>query len=157
MEKILLISPEKCTGCRTCELACSFHHEREFNPARARVAVLTWERAGFSIPMMCLQCDNAACVKVCPANAISRSEETGAMIVDDEKCIRCKLCVQACPFGNTAYDAMKRGILKCDMCGGEPQCAKFCPSGAIVYSENSAGNLARRKATAEKFKDLFAG
>lgn len=157
MAKILMISPEKCTGCRTCELACSFQHTQEFNPERSRIKVLTWENAGFSIPMMCQQCDDAPCVRVCPVNAIYRSEETGAMIVNNEKCIRCKLCVQACPFGNNTYDAVSHSIIKCDLCGGDPQCAKFCPSGALSYCENSAGNLVKRKATAEKFKELFEG
>lgn len=118
---------------------------------------MTWEDAGFSIPMMCLQCDEAACRKVCPVNAISVSEETGAMIIDNAKCIRCKLCIQACPFGNNAYNNVNRSIIKCDLCGGDPQCAKFCPSGAISYCESSTGNLVKRRATADKFRKLFEG
>lgn len=152
-----MISPEKCTACRTCELACSMKHEQKFIPELSNVTVLTWEDAGFSIPMMCMQCDNAACAAVCPVHAISVSEKTGAMVIDDSKCIRCKLCVQACPFGNASYSKVKRSIHKCDLCDGDPQCAKFCPQGAITYCESTTGNLAKKKATADKFKKLFEG
>ena len=70
-------------------------------------------------PLMCLQCDTAACEKVCPSGALKRNEATGALVVDDAKCIRCKMCVQACPFGNIAYDPAKSRILRCDLCDGE--------------------------------------
>jgi Fe-S-cluster-containing hydrogenase component 2 len=157
MGKILMISPEKCTGCRSCELACSFKHEQEFNPARSRVTNLTWEKEGFSTPMMCMQCDNAACVKVCPMGAITRDEVTGAMLVNDVKCIRCKMCVHACPFGNAMYDSQSRKINKCDLCGGDPECAKNCPSGAITYREASTANISKKKAIAAKFKEIIGG
>ncbi len=150
MAKMLMISPEKCTGCRACEIGCSFKRKRT-----PRVKVIKWEETKFSMPIMCFQCDDAACAKVCPVNAISRSEETGAMLVNNEKCIRCKLCVQACPFGNIEYDTASSSIIKCDLCGGDPQCAKFCRRNAITYCENSEGNLVKRKATAEKFKELI--
>ena len=77
-------------------------------------------REGISVPLMCLQCDTAACEKVCPTGALKRNESTGALVVDDAKCIRCKMCVQACPFGNIAYDPAKNRILRCDLCDGDP-------------------------------------
>ena len=70
--KQLLIKPEKCIGCRTCELVCSFGHHNEFNPKMANVKVFEYEQAAVAIPMMCLQCDEAACMKVCPVKAISQ-------------------------------------------------------------------------------------
>lgn len=154
MAKILVLAPEKCTGCRTCELACSFQHTREFRPAASRVSVLTWESAGVSVPMMCLQCDDAACVKVCPVGAISRAEN-GAMVINESRCIKCKMCVIACPFGNTAYDGLSGKIIKCDLCQGDPACVKFCPSGAITYKEAAAATLSKKKAYAAKFKELL--
>jgi Fe-S-cluster-containing hydrogenase component 2 len=157
MAKILMLSPEKCTSCRTCELACSFRHEQEFNPIRARVSVLSYEKAGISIPIMCLQCDNAACAKVCPVNAITRDDVTGAMLVNQMRCIKCKMCINACPFGSTGYDDINRSIIKCDLCGGEPACAKSCPSGAITYREGNTANLTKKKAIAAKFKEIFEG
>jgi len=66
MTKLLMIHPEKCTGCENCVLACSFHHEKDFRPAATRIHVFTWEREGISVPMMCQQCGDAPCIKVCP-------------------------------------------------------------------------------------------
>lgn len=155
MAKVLMLNPEKCISCRTCELACSFKHDREFRPSAARVNVLQFEQEGISVPLMCLQCDTAACEKVCPSGALKRNEATGALVVDDGKCIRCKMCVQACPFGNIAYDPAKSRILRCDLCDGEPQCAKFCPSEAITYVEASSGTLAKKRAYAAIFKEAL--
>ncbi len=106
MAKVLMIHPDKCTGCRNCELACSFEHERRFRPGASRVQAFTWEREGISVPMMCQQCDDAACVTVCPTGAMHHSTTTQALIDwDADKCIRCRMCVIACPFGNARYDA----------------------------------------------------
>ena len=60
MSNILLISPERCTGCGSCELACSFKNENEFRPAAARISVLRFG-AGVSVPLTCLQCDQPYC------------------------------------------------------------------------------------------------
>jgi Fe-S-cluster-containing hydrogenase component 2 len=67
---------------------------------------LILESSGISVPIMCLQCDNAACEKVCPVGAITRNEETGAMVINQMKCIKCKMCINACPFGCTGYDSL---------------------------------------------------
>jgi len=155
MNNVLTITPEKCTGCRTCELLCSFFHEKEFNPCRSRVSVISWEKEGFSVPMMCLQCSDAACMQVCPVGAVKRDPETGAMLVDHSRCIRCKMCTNACPFGNNTYDVQLDRILKCDLCGGDPQCARFCPSGAISYVKDLAASTRKKKMAASKFKELF--
>ncbi|MDK2881293.1 MAG: hypothetical protein PWQ99_1068, partial [Clostridia bacterium] len=155
MAKVLMLNPEKCISCRTCELACSFKHDREFRPSAARVNVVQFEKEGISVPMMCLQCDTAACERVCPTGALKRNKATGALEVDDNKCIRCKMCIQACPFGNASYDSVKNRVLRCDLCGGDPQCARFCPGGAITYVEATAGALAKKRAYAAKFKEVL--
>ena len=73
MGKQLLIKPEKCLGCRTCELVCSFGHNGAFNPSFANVSVLAYEEAAISVPMMCMQCEEPCCMEVCPVGAISVS------------------------------------------------------------------------------------
>lgn len=155
MAKVLMLNPEKCISCRTCEIACSFEHEREFRPSVARVNVLQFEKEGISVPMMCLQCETAACQMVCPTGALQRNAETGALEINDSKCIRCRMCVNACPFGNASYDAGKNRVVRCDLCGGDPECAKFCPSGAITYVDVTAGALAKKRAYAAKFKEAL--
>lgn len=151
MEMILVTSPEKCVGCGTCELACSLAHEGECKPSTSRVNVFRFEM-GSNIPMLCFQCDDAACMSVCKTGALTRDEDTGVVTVNEEKCIGCKMCVMACPFGNIAFSRTAKAARKCDQCGGEPMCAEFCPTKAIEYLPADTANLNRKKAFSAKMK-----
>ncbi len=154
---VLMIAPEHCTNCHSCELACSLFHEEEFNPARSRLEVRTWDENTHSAAVMCMQCEEAACMAICPAGAISEDKETGARLVNSSKCIKCRMCIQICPFGGSFYDTRGHKILKCDLCSGEPQCAQVCPSGAIMYGERSTVNVAKRRLAALKLKAIAPG
>lgn len=149
-----MISPEKCTGCRTCELACSFNKNNEFNPKNSAVSVITYDEAAISVPMMCMQCEDPSCMKVCPVSAIV-TNELGAVVIDDGKCIGCKMCISACPVGNITYSSKEKKLIKCDLCGGNPSCAEFCPSGAIQFKEGNSIYLNKKRKIAGKFKELF--
>lgn len=151
--KQLIIKPEKCIGCRTCELICSFEHYGQINPRMANVTVFEYEKASVAIPIMCLQCENPACEKVCPVKAIRR-EENGAVTIHYEKCIGCKMCMNACPLGNIAYHPALRKVYKCDLCGGDPQCAKFCPGGAITFDEVCTTDV-RKKQAGDRYRDVL--
>lgn len=156
MSKMLMIHPDKCTGCRNCELACSMEHEGDFRPLASRVHVYTWEREGFSVPMMCQQCSEPACVTVCMPHAMQRNPATGVVELDRARCIGCKMCVQACPFGAAAWDAKTTKILKCDTCDGDPACARFCPTHALEWVEDLVSVRERKKAFAAKLKNAFS-
>jgi len=73
MQKILFVEQEKCTGCRLCEIACSIHHEKVSNPARARIHIAKWENSGLYVPKI-LKCDlcngDPICVKYCVPGAL---------------------------------------------------------------------------------------
>ena len=153
MSKLLVVNPEKCVSCRTCELMCSFGHVNTFNPRLSAVTVMDYEAALTSVPVMCMQCDEACCLKVCPVGAISR-DETGIVSTNPDKCIVCKMCVSACPLGNISYSPSAKKVYKCDLCEGDPKCAKYCPSGAILFVDPSE-IPDRKKAVADKFKDVF--
>lgn len=155
MGKMLYVQPEKCTGCRTCELTCSFLHVGEFNPLRSRISVVSFEKEGFFYPAVCQQCSPAPCMMVCPVGAISRNEATGAMEVKDEVCIRCKMCMIACPFGATFYDAKSNQIIKCDLCGGDPACVKMCKGGALSFASLSPAVSGKKRAAAAKIKEVL--
>ena len=144
MSKILTISPEKCTNCKTCESVCP----------NSAVNVIHFEQPEISVPIMCMQCEDAACMKVCPRGAISR-DENGAVLPDPNKCIACKMCISACPFGNISYSYVIKQITKCNLCGGGPQCAKYCPTRAIEYADCTTANKNKKKIIASKFKELF--
>ena len=130
MEKLYVVIPKNCTGCRTCELSCSMVKGREGQLGRSRISVHKTGEAAF-MQMNCFQCLNAACAQVCPTKAIARNEETGAVVIDDELCVGCALCETACPFGHMYFDRNSGKPLKCDLCGGDPACAKFCPDRAL--------------------------
>ena len=155
MSKVLSISPDRCINCRSCELICSFIKTGEFNPKESAVNVLFYEESAISVPVMCMQCEDAACMNICPVGAISKNE-IGAVVTNPSKCIGCKMCVSACPMGNISYSTIKSKIVKCDLCGGDPYCAKICPSGAITYEDAAISNIGKKRVIAEKFKDLFA-
>lgn len=152
MERVLLISPEKCVGCGACELACSFTKEGEFRPAMSRISVYHFE-PGINVPMTCQQCDEAPCMEVCKTGAISR-DEANVVQVDQDKCIGCRMCVMACPFGNMAYSVEKKTAIKCDQCDGDPQCIPFCPTNALEYVPADTVAVSRKKLFSAKFAKL---
>jgi Fe-S-cluster-containing hydrogenase component 2 len=136
----LEIDPEKCTGCKQCELACSWVQVGAFQPSRSQIRVHVFDEQASYAPYACLQCDEAWCMQACPANAIDVDEHTGAKIVIDEVCVGCKLCVIACPFGTMHYDKQADTATKCDLCAGDPACAHACPTGAIAISRVEPGD-----------------
>ena len=130
--KTLVVIPHKCVGCRTCEVACSFAHATAQGLGHSRIRVHPVGHERF-VQVTCLQCVNAACVKACPTKALKRNMETGAIEVDYNRCIGCGLCEVACPFGHMHFDVKARQPVKCDLCGGNPACATFCPHGALEW------------------------
>ena len=127
-----------CSGCRTCETVCSLSHENVANPLFARIQ---FERellnANQCTVLACAQCGAAPCLAACKKGAISEDSVTNAKVIDAEKCVGCKLCLQACimspPRIRLHRDTGK--AIKCDLCGGEPQCVQACPMGALRYEE----------------------
>jgi carbon-monoxide dehydrogenase iron sulfur subunit len=98
-DKVLVIDHEKCTGCRICELVCSVFHTGASNPSRSRIKVVKWESVGIYLPLTCQSCEKPFCVEVCPAKACHRDLKSGTVLIDKDKCIGCKTCIIACPFG----------------------------------------------------------
>ncbi len=154
MQKFLFVNPEKCSGCRICETVCSLHHEKVCNPAHARVQVIKWESSGLYIPMVCQQCEDPICQTVCPMGAVHRDEDTGAILIDYDLCVGCKLCVSHCPFGGVIL-GIDGQIKKCDLCEGDPLCVKNCEPNALQFVEATTINFLKRKAAAQKFSELM--
>ena len=141
----ILVNPDRCLGCHTCELACAVAHT-EANSLIG--AVLAGERLqprnyvlqvdSVKISTQCRQCEDAPCVKVCPTGATYRTETYTA--VDQRLCIACRLCMMVCPFGAirvataTVAGRDKRAAFKCDLCVdrlGGPACVEACPTKAL--------------------------
>ncbi len=150
MLRALAIAPEKCTGCLQCEMACSFRSEGVYNPARSRIKVFTFHEEGRFVPYSCTQCADAWCVLACPVAAIAIDPATAARTVDANRCVGCRVCTMACPFGTINYNATTGKAMKCDLCGGEPACVAACPTGAIVFVDAEAGGYWKMRAWASR-------
>jgi Fe-S-cluster-containing hydrogenase component 2 len=135
MQKVIMIDPSRCTGCRMCEMACSLHHEQACGRSYARVKVVKFELEGIDMPVLCQHCTSAPCTTLCPTGALVRDEPTGAVVLLDQLCIGCRMCAIACPFGAIGIDPRgeRAPILKCDLCEGDPQCVRFCEPGALQF------------------------
>lgn len=132
MEMIFRVNVQRCIACGKCELACAFAHGSEGKPSKTRINIF---RRGpeLGTPVVCFQCGDAACASICPTQALVRNEQTGAIDMDRDRCISCRLCVAACPFGNMLWDEAYHCVQKCDLCSGDPKCVPFCPTGALQY------------------------
>jgi Fe-S-cluster-containing hydrogenase component 2 len=140
MNKMIIADPSECIGCHVCEIACVVAHNhqcwprstREFVP---RIRVLN--EAKNSIAVTCRHCNNAPCITSCPVNALSFVNAT--VQLDQTRCIGCKSCIIACPFGAIdmvlAVDSDIVLAQKCDMCQtintGQPACVTHCPTQAL--------------------------
>jgi Fe-S-cluster-containing dehydrogenase component len=125
---------DKCTGCRICQLACSLAFTGGFNPRRARLAIHPKTEHLYHLPVVCSQCENAYCMQVCPAKAITRSPG-GIVTIDADKCIGCALCIHYCPVDMVHLDPDTHKAVKCDLCQGAPACVAACPTGALEWVE----------------------
>lgn len=120
---------ENCSGCRKCEVACSFHHEGKIWPEASRVRVFMLF-PGLEAPHLCTQCHDYPCVETCPVDALSVNSTTGAVNVHEEKCISCGQCIDACPGDIPHLHPSGDYILICDLCGEEdPKCVEVCQEG----------------------------
>ncbi|MEM2901778.1 MAG: 4Fe-4S dicluster domain-containing protein [Candidatus Bathyarchaeia archaeon] len=140
-QKILAVHPERCTGCEKCVLWCSFIKSKVFNPARSRIHVIRSEPY-VDIPMICIQC--GLCMDACPIKAMNRNPKTNAVVIDEEKCTSCGRCVTACPYGVLTLDPVTGKAIKCDLCGGDPECVKHCPKKVLYYVEPNKAAYLRR-------------
>lgn len=155
--KRIVWDQQKCTGCRVCEAICSFVKEGEFNPVKARCKVLhTVDRQiRYTVRVHCLQCEEAYCMAVCPASAITANGD-GIKIVNEDKCLGCRMCEIACPVGAISVNPEKGVALKCDLCVDleEPMCVKYCFSEALQYLPSETVGYALARARSHKFLEM---
>jgi len=150
MKKTLMVDPSKCTGCRTCEMACSLHHEKMCSPVLSRIRIVKFEAQGVNFPNVCSHCSKPQCIPACLQGAISLNDITGAIVINEELCTGCRLCIAACPQGQIAVHPEKEVAFKCNLCEGDPVCARFCPSGAIKFASVDEFLMAKRRERAVK-------
>lgn len=160
MAKGVLVNMMRCTGCRSCQVACKAWND---NPGELTVCLGcydnphdlsadTWSLVRFSevetserlhwvfAKRQCMHCLEPACVTVCPTKALHKTSE-GPVVYSENRCIGCQYCAEACPFSVPAFDWEEKTIKKCTFCidritnGLEPACVKGCPTGGLTFGD----------------------
>ena len=143
-KNIFIFDQNKCVGCHACVIACI--NENGFqSPEQCRNVHKSQDHHFPDLPLFylsiaCNHCDDAPCMKNCPALAYSRDKKTGAVIHYPEKCIGCKYCTWACPYDAPKYNPKSGIVEKCTFCNHrieeelKPACADLCPVGALDFS-----------------------
>lgn len=106
----------------------------------------------FFVPKLCNQCDNPPCVQVCPVGATFKTDD-GVILVDENRCIGCRYCIQACPYGARYLHPVTETADKCTFCyhritkGLLPACVEVCPTQARIFGDlkSTASPLVRFK------------
>jgi formate dehydrogenase iron-sulfur subunit len=160
--KGLLIDITKCIGCKECMRACArANNLPEDDTVRELSATHYTVVQGFNddqvwVRRLCMHCEQPTCVSACLVGAFTKTE-TGAVLYDENKCIGCRYCMQACPFEVPRYEwgSLTPRIQKCRMChdrvvtGGQTACAEACPVGATMFGEREELVREARKRIAE--------
>jgi len=142
---VVVVDEANCLGCRTCEAVCSLYHEGVVSPELSRILVVKdWTKpntmdVAFD-PVLCEQCVDAPCLQSCPTGALQIDNRTHARVIDPALCIGCHECEKACPFTPPRIRFNQAGkAIKCDLCGGDPQCVRFCHEKALRYICDDSG------------------
>lgn len=149
-----VLESDSCIGCHACTVACKSEHDVPLGVNRTWVKYIETGNfpntsRGFSV-MRCNQCDDAPCMTICPTNALFRADN-GVVDFDDDNCIGCKSCMNACPYDAIYINPETNTAHKCNFCnhrlevGLEPSCVVVCPTQAIVVGDLDDPNSAASK------------
>lgn len=145
MKKGLLIDITKCIGCGSCVDACKMQNDlpsTEPKKLDATNFTVVENHNGIYVRRLCMHCLDPSCASACPVSALYKTEY-GAVAYDPKKCMGCRYCMVACPFGIPKYewDNPNPKVRKCILCidrlkEGEPTaCAEACPTEATLFGE----------------------
>ncbi|SMB93533.1 Fe-S-cluster-containing dehydrogenase component [Thermanaeromonas toyohensis ToBE] len=140
----MLIDLNRCVGCHGCSVACQA--EWELLPEQHFTRVHRYEVGSFPkvrggvVLTQCMHCDDPPCSKVCPTGATQKRPD-GLVIVDEKKCIGCRYCESACPYGARSFNRERSIVQKCYFCyhrtdkGKKPACVETCMAGARFFGD----------------------
>lgn len=145
----MVIRTDRCIGCRLCVSACvAANHVPSYGwrtlvMEKEMQSAIGQKREFISI--LCNQCNNPPCVRACPVQATYKNKTNGIVMMNNKKCIGCKICIAACPYDARYYNEEKGAIDKCDFCfesrlsGGKKitACSEACPADVRVFGDLS--------------------
>lgn len=132
--KRIVLRPDYCIGCRSCEAACRSRFKGEARIRYGETAVTAL------LPMPCRHCAEPLCAAACPFQVIKRDEEAGVVLQASYHCVGCRSCALACPFGVIDAALLRRASQKCSLCNDRtegPRCVTTCPTGALQFIEET--------------------
>ena len=144
----MLIDFTECIGCGECVKACQKQNKLGDNPSKDDLSshnyTVVLKQEGINYRKLCMHCQEPTCASVCPVGAFTKTA-LGPVIYDADKCMGCRYCMMACPFGVPRYqwDSAVPVIAKCIFCnervaaGGETACSWVCPMGATRMGRRS--------------------
>ena len=161
MRNCIVVDLDHCTGCKGCEIACKNENNIPLGERWNRLLLCGPygefpNLSQYYLPVMCQQCADAPCVNVCPTGASYRDPDTNVVLVDKEKCIGCKYCMMACPYGVRDWNKAESVVEKCTLCqhltaaGEKPQCVKVCSVQCRYYGDLDDPESDASKAIAAK-------
>jgi len=156
-EMEFFIDPSRCIGCQACYHACS-ECETHRGESMSHLASVDRAQSTQTVPVVCMHCEDPACAKVCPADAIKKTADGIVQSALQARCIGCSNCVLACPFGVPRVYPKLDQMMKCDMCydrtstGRKPMCVTVCPSGALSFGTREEMAAKRRERSTNLFQ-----